>query len=58
MNGLLVMLTFGTLGFVMAFGYIGARMAEKRRVSDENRSSLCATSPHWKKAAETTEIRV
>jgi len=58
MNGLLVMLTFGTLGFFMAFDYVGARMAEKRRVSDANRSSLCATSSHWKKAAENADIRV
>lgn len=58
MNGLLVMLTFGTLGFVMAFGYISARMAEKRGKSDAERSTLCATSPQWKKAAEKADIRV
>jgi len=33
-------LTFGTLGFVLAFAYIGARTAEKRRKMDLPKSSL------------------
>ncbi|MEM1065250.1 MAG: hypothetical protein AAF771_05895 [Pseudomonadota bacterium] len=33
-------LTFGTLGFAVAFGYISARSAQKLRESDSPKSSL------------------
>lgn len=33
-------LTFGTIGFVVAFGYIAARTAEKRRGENRPKSSL------------------
>ncbi|MEO0666528.1 MAG: hypothetical protein AAFZ99_01315 [Pseudomonadota bacterium] len=35
-------LTFGTLGFVVAFGYISARITEKHRKSGAPKSSLSA----------------
>lgn len=35
-------LTFGTLGFVVAFGYISARVTEKRRLQGGPKSSLSA----------------
>ncbi|WP_157598713.1 hypothetical protein [Tateyamaria omphalii] len=35
-------LTFGTLGFVVAFGYISARVTEKRRLEGGPKSSLSA----------------
>lgn len=34
------LLTFGTLGFVAAFGYISARATEKRRNENTPKSSL------------------
>jgi hypothetical protein len=34
------LLTFGTLGFAVAFGYISARAMEKRRGLDLPKSSL------------------
>lgn len=33
-------LTFGTLGFMVAFGFISARVTEKRRKSGAPKSSL------------------
>lgn len=33
-------LTFGTLGFMVAFGYIGARAAEKQKMQGGPKSSL------------------
>ena len=33
-------LTFGTLGFVAAFGYISARVTEKRRMEGGPKSAL------------------
>ena len=33
-------LTFGTLGFMVVFGYIGARATEKHRKSKPPKSSL------------------
>ena len=35
-------LTCGTLGFAVAFGYIGARATQKLRESDAPKSSLSA----------------
>ena len=35
-------LTFGTLGFVVAFGYISARSMEKRRTENHPPSALAA----------------
>ncbi len=40
MNIGLGILTFGTLGFVVAFGYISARLTEKYRQSDMPKSAL------------------
>ncbi|MCU0907817.1 MAG: hypothetical protein MUF73_10295 [Rhodobacteraceae bacterium] len=34
------LLTFGTLGFAVAFGYISVRVMEKRRGQDLPKSSL------------------
>jgi hypothetical protein len=33
-------LTFGTLGFMVVFGYVSARATEKRRKSNAPKSSL------------------
>ncbi|MEM6727514.1 MAG: hypothetical protein AAF618_03340, partial [Pseudomonadota bacterium] len=47
--GLPFLLTFATLGFVAVFAYVNARVT--RRMLDEGsakRSTLCATSEHWK----------
>ncbi len=38
-------LTFGTLGFFAAFGYISARATEKRRNEKHPPSSLASTTP-------------
>lgn len=40
METLLPVLTFGTLGFVIAFGYISKRALEKHRESDAPKSAL------------------
>ena len=40
MDFALGLLTFGTLGFVAAFAYIGMRAAEKRGSGDQPKSSL------------------
>jgi hypothetical protein len=40
MDGALGFLTFGTLGFVVAFGYISARVTEKRMRAGGPKSSL------------------
>ncbi len=34
------LLTFGTIGFVVAFAYISARVTEQRRQSDAPKSAL------------------
>lgn len=38
-------LTFGTLGFAAAFGYLGARATEKRRKMNLPKSTLAADHP-------------
>jgi hypothetical protein len=35
-------LTFGTLGFAVAFGYVSARSTEKQRLQDTRKSALSA----------------
>jgi hypothetical protein len=35
-------LTFGTLGFAVAFGYISARATEKQRMEGTSKSALSA----------------
>jgi hypothetical protein len=35
-------LTFGTLGFAVAFGYVSARAAEKQRMESNRKSALSA----------------
>lgn len=40
MDFALGILTFGTLGFVAAFAYISARVAEKRGSGDKPKSAL------------------
>ena len=51
MDGAIGFLTFGTLGFVMAFAYISARATEKRRQEGGPKSAL-ARGPRAKVEAE------
>ncbi len=44
-------LTFGTLGFMAAFGYLGARAAEKAR-KEGQRSTLARGTPNTRAALE------
>jgi hypothetical protein len=39
-------LTFGTLGFMVAFGYLSVRAVEKRRASGAPKSTLAADAPN------------
>lgn len=45
-------LTFGTLGFMVAFGYLGARATEKRRQSNAPKSTLAADAPNTRAELE------
>ncbi|MEM8825212.1 MAG: hypothetical protein AAGF30_16515 [Pseudomonadota bacterium] len=48
MASLMMVLSFTTLGFVVAFAYIGMRVAERTlREGGIERSKLCSTSEHW-----------
>ena len=46
-------LTFGTLGFAVAFGYLSARATEKLRKSDAPKSSLSRDGMAERLAADT-----
>ncbi|MEM6340822.1 MAG: hypothetical protein AAF729_06715 [Pseudomonadota bacterium] len=46
-------LTFGTLGFAVAFGYVSARATEKLRKSDAPKSSLSRDGMAERLAADT-----
>lgn len=49
MASLSAVLAFGTLGFVTIFAYLNARATEKLKEDPSHkRSTLCATSRHWK----------
>jgi len=45
-------LTFGTLGFMAAFGYLGARATEKQRRAGSLKSTLAADKPNTRAALE------
>lgn len=45
------LLTFGTLGFGVVFGYLNARAMEKRRGSDAPKSSLSRDGIEERRAA-------
>lgn len=45
-------LTFGTIGFMAAFGYLSARAMEKRRGSGEPKSTLAADAPNTRAEME------
>lgn len=40
------LLTFGTLGFVIAFGYASVRATEQRRARGGQKSTLAADAPN------------
>ena len=46
-------LTFGTLGFMVAFGYLSVRSIEKRRREGAPKSTLAADAPNTRVAGET-----
>jgi hypothetical protein len=43
-------LTFGTLGFMVAFGYLSVRAIEKRRREGAPKSTLAADAPNTRSA--------
>ncbi|MEM0935016.1 MAG: hypothetical protein AAF646_01770 [Pseudomonadota bacterium] len=45
-------LTFGTLGFMVAFGYLGARATEKQRRQGGPKSTLAADTPNTRAEME------
>jgi hypothetical protein len=45
-------LTFGTIGFMAAFGYLSARATEKRRKEGHPKSTLAADAPNTREALE------
>jgi hypothetical protein len=45
-------LTFGTIGFMAAFGYLSARATEKRRKENHPKSTLAADAPNTREALE------
>lgn len=45
-------LTFGTIGFMAAFGYLSARATEKRRREGGPKSTLAADAPNTRAAME------
>jgi hypothetical protein len=45
-------LTFGTIGFMVAFGYLSARATEKRRKEGHPKSTLAADAPNTREALE------
>ena len=45
-------LTFGTIGFMAAFGYLSARATEKRRREGGPKSTLAADAPNKREAME------
>ncbi|MEO0665836.1 MAG: hypothetical protein AAFY97_08885 [Pseudomonadota bacterium] len=50
-----LLLSFATLGFVAVFAYINARVTQRQlRDGTSKRSTLCATSEHWKSPLRTT----
>ena len=56
MTSLIGLLMFTTLGAVMAFAYVDARMTRKMK-GKTRPSTLCRTSPHWEKAAREAGMR-
>ncbi len=44
------LLTFGTLGFAIAFAYANIRAIERRREQDSPKSTLAADAPNSRKA--------
>jgi hypothetical protein len=48
MEVLLMVLAFGTLGFVTVLGYLGARATEELKNDPSHKpSTLCVKSTHW-----------
>jgi len=45
-------LTFGTIGFMVAFGYLSVRATEKRRREGGPKSTLAADGPNRRPAPE------
>lgn len=45
-------LTFGTLGFMVAFGYLSVLATEKRRREGGPKSTLAADTPNTREAME------
>jgi hypothetical protein len=53
MEVLLMVLAFGTLGFVTVLGYLGARATEELKNDPSHKpSTLCANSIHWTAATK------
>jgi hypothetical protein len=49
METLVMVLSFGTIGFVAVFGYLSARATENlKNDPTHKRSTLCANSEHWR----------
>ncbi|MEL6549254.1 MAG: hypothetical protein AAFQ54_03315 [Pseudomonadota bacterium] len=50
-----LLLSFATLGFVAVFAYINGRVTQRQlKEGSFTRSTLCATSEHWKSPMKTT----